>query len=143
MAGHSIRSTIFLSPLVFGVAHLHHFYEFRITHPKVPVLAAVARSLMQFSYTYLFGIYATFIFLRTGSLLAVVAAHTLCNSMGLPRVWGFVEPYWYSVEELSNPPSRGVRLLTAVYYLLLFSGAWAFRQGLYPLSYSPMSLASF
>ncbi|KAL6850895.1 CAAX prenyl protease [Amphichorda felina] len=87
LAGHSMGSTVFLSPLVFGLAHLHHFYEFRVTHPHIPVTAAAARSVIQFSYTYLFGIYATFIFLRTGSLLAVAIVHAFCNSMGLPRVF--------------------------------------------------------
>ena len=31
LAGVSTKSTIFLSPIVFGLAHAHHFYEFRIS----------------------------------------------------------------------------------------------------------------
>ncbi|OLN81509.1 putative CAAX prenyl protease 2 [Colletotrichum chlorophyti] len=90
----SLTQTIFLSPVIFGLAHVHHFYEFRITHPKVPLVAAVARSVLQFGYTSLFGAYATFLYLRSGSLLAIVLVHAFCNSMGLPRFWGSVEPHW-------------------------------------------------
>lgn len=144
LAGHSMMSTVFLSPLVFGLAHLHHFYEFRVNHPRVPVTAAIARSVVQFSYTYLFGIYATFIFLRTGSLPAVTIVHAFCNSMGLPRVWGQVEPYWYSWDDLSDSSNRkGLRLWTGVYYSLLFGGMLAFYQSLYPLSHSPLALVDF
>lgn len=136
-------STVFLSPLVFGLAHVHHFYEFRKTNPQVSVVDAVARSVLQFSYTYLFGIYATFIFLRTGSLLAVIVTHAFCNSMGLPRVWGHVEPYWYSWRELTDPSKRGPWLWTTIYYALLFGGVAAFYQQLYTLSESPFALADF
>ncbi|KFH43095.1 CAAX prenyl protease-like protein [Hapsidospora chrysogenum ATCC 11550] len=144
LAGHSMRSTVFISPLVFGLAHVHHFYEFRVTHPRVSIVAAIARSVLQFSYTYLFGIYATFIFLRTGSLLAVAIVHAFCNSLGLPRVWGQVEPYWYSWGDLSNPSNRrSLMVWTGVYYVLLFGGTLAFYHGLYPLSQSPLALADF
>ncbi len=62
-----VKQTIFLSPLIFGLSHVHHFYEFRLTHPKVPVAAALLRSAFQLAYTTLFGAYATFLFVRTGS----------------------------------------------------------------------------
>ncbi|KUI57006.1 hypothetical protein VP1G_04289 [Cytospora mali] len=86
-----LTKTIFLSPFVFGLAHVHHFYEFRLTHRGVPAAAALLRSAFQLGYTTLFGAYATFVYLRTGSVLAVFAVHVLCNCMGLPRVWGRVE----------------------------------------------------
>src|SRR5689334_16969362 len=95
----SLVQTIFLTPVIFGLAHIHHFYEFRITHPNVPSAAAIARSVLQFSYTTLFGAYATFLFLRTGSLLAATVAHSFCNVMGLPRIWGLVEPYWLARQD--------------------------------------------
>lgn len=82
---------VFLTPLYFGIAHVHHFYEYRLTHPHTPLLPALLRVVIQFAYTSLFGFYATFIFLRTGSLPAVVLAHSFCNLCGLPRVWGRVE----------------------------------------------------
>ncbi|KAJ4159288.1 uncharacterized protein LMH87_008195 [Akanthomyces muscarius] len=90
LAKASPSSIIFLSPLVFGVAHIHHFYEFRLTNPGLPIYAAVARTVIQLTYTSVFGAYVTFLFLQTGSLLAVVLVHAFCNSLGLPRVWGFI-----------------------------------------------------
>ena len=84
---------IFATPLYFGIAHVHHLYEFRLTHPFVPLAPAVVRSLVQFAYTTLFGWYASFVFVRCaggGALWAVVAVHAVCNWMGLPRVWGRV-----------------------------------------------------
>jgi CAAX amino terminal protease family. len=79
---------VLVAPLYFGIAHIHHFYEFRLTHPDTPVLAALLRSLFQFGFTTVFGWYATFVFLRTGSLPAVILIHSFCNWCGLPRLWG-------------------------------------------------------
>ncbi|CAM1510309.1 Fc.00g006440.m01.CDS01 [Cosmosporella sp. VM-42] len=140
-AGASLTGTIFLSPLVFGLAHLHHFYEFRITHPRTPLPVAIARSLLQLSYTSLFGAYATFIFMRTGSLLAVILVHAFCNSMGLPRLWGQVEPIW--LLERGEVASSSTRLWTAVYYSLLVAGLVAWWQNLYSLTETPMAIANF
>ncbi|KAH6893604.1 hypothetical protein B0T10DRAFT_278092 [Thelonectria olida] len=139
-AGTSLSGTIFLSPLVFGLAHLHHFYEFRITHSQTPLPIAIARSLLQLSYTSLFGAYATFLFLRTGSLLAVVLVHTFCNCMGLPRVWGSLEPYW-----LIDPSSTAIsrKTYTAVYYILLVGGLVVWWKNLYSLTETPMALTEF
>ncbi|KAA6407135.1 MAG: prenyl ase Rce1 [Lasallia pustulata] len=83
-----VPRTVLLTPLYFGIAHVHHFYEYTLTHPHTPLLPALVRSLVQFAYTTLFGWYATFVFVRTGSLPAVVLAHSFCNWCGLPRLWG-------------------------------------------------------
>lgn len=140
IAGVPITRTILLSPVVFGLAHIHHFYEFRITNPQIPLPMAIARTILQLSYTSLFGIYGTFLFIRTGSLLAVILVHSFCNSMGLPRVWGRVEPWWTSQEEANG--SVGTRL-TVVYYVLLFAGAAAWYRALLPLTDNALALASF
>ncbi|KAF1814433.1 hypothetical protein P152DRAFT_456686 [Eremomyces bilateralis CBS 781.70] len=83
-------NVIYITPLYFGIAHIHHFYEFRLTHPRVPLIAAVLRSVIQMAYTTLFGMFAVFILLRTGSFWACCAAHAFCNSMRFPRLWGRV-----------------------------------------------------
>ncbi|CAF3454372.1 hypothetical protein SNK03_002981 [Fusarium graminearum] len=140
-SGASLTGTIFMSPLIFGLAHLHHFYEFRITHPRTPLPVAIARSLLQLSYTSLFGAYATFLFLRTGSLLAVVLVHTFCNCMGLPRLWGQLDPYWLPEGDPAAASSR--KIWTGVYYVLLVGGLIAWWQNLYSLTETPMALAEF
>lgn len=140
-AGASLTSTIFLSPLVFGLAHLHHFYEFRITHPQTPLPVAIARSVLQLSYTSLFGAYATFLFMRTGSLLAVILVHAFCNCMGLPRLWGSLDPYWLSDRDPAAVLPR--KIWTAVYYILLVGGLVAWWRSLYSLTETPMALVEF
>lgn len=82
---------VFLTPLYFGIAHFHHFYEFRLTHPRMPMLPSILRSVFQLTYTTVFGWFAAFLFLRTGSVYPPILVHAFCNWMGLPRLWGRVE----------------------------------------------------
>lgn len=98
-------------------------------------------------------------YLRTGSLLAVVVLHSFCNWCGLPRFWGRVE----AGETISPPVMRGKEDAddddikvgvrgsneglsvgwTVAYYVLLVSGAVGFAQGLWPLTESYHALVSF
>jgi prenyl protein peptidase len=143
---------VFIAPLYFGIAHVHHFYEFRLTHPDTPALAALLRSLFQFGYTTVFGWYATFVYLRTGSLVAVIVVHSFCNWCGLPRLWGRVEsgdalgPSFARGKEDADgvevEENLGVRW-TVAYYVLLVAGAVGFCQGLWPLTESYHALVSF
>ncbi|KAI1454952.1 hypothetical protein F4805DRAFT_294733 [Annulohypoxylon moriforme] len=133
-----VTTTIFLSPLVFGLSHLHHFYEFRVTLPNVPTSFLLARSIFQLGFTTLFGAYATFLFLRSGSLLAIFAVHAFCNCMGLPRVWGRVLPE-VVVDERGNSYRPSV-MWTVVYYVLLVAGAVGWYKNLGPLTESSNAL---
>lgn len=89
---------VFVSPLIFGLAHLHHLIDYvnaqklpgQRTAPAKVWFRGIIRSLFQFTYTSLFGFFAAFVFLRTGSLWTTILAHSFCNSMGFPRVWGQV-----------------------------------------------------
>ncbi|KAI2630607.1 hypothetical protein GGR54DRAFT_161725 [Hypoxylon sp. NC1633] len=135
-----VTTTIFLSPLVFGLAHLHHFYEFRVTHPHVAASLVLLRSLLQLGYTTLFGAYATFLFLRSGSLLAVFLVHAFCNCLGLPRVWGPVEPA-AAVDAGGQSPRPSV-LWTVGYYVLLVAGAVGWYRNLGSLTESENALVS-
>ena len=109
----STTRIIFLTPLVFGGAHLHHLVEFvqsrtpaGTRYPPVAVwINGIAISLFQFIYTSLFGFFAAFVFLRTGNLWAVIAAHSFCNKMGVPRLWGRVgqfDDYDYTPAKLET-----------------------------------------
>lgn len=87
---------VFTTPLIFGMAHLHHLSENLRTRtppghkspPMVVWLQCIAVSLFQFAYTSLFGFFAAFALLRTGNLYAVVLVHSFCNWMGVPQFWG-------------------------------------------------------
>lgn len=142
-----VTRTIFLSPIIFGLAHLHHFYEFRVTHPSAPVAQALVRSVVQLGYTTLFGAYATFLLLRTGSLLAIFVVHAFCNCMGFPRFWGRVEPEYEgdgvgggSGSSGSGSSNRPSILWSVVYYILLVVGAVSFYKLLGPLTKSANEL---
>ncbi|KAG6021153.1 hypothetical protein E4U40_005505 [Claviceps sp. LM458 group G5] len=140
MAGCTMKCIVFFSPFIFGIAHLHHFYEFRVTYPQTPLAIAAARSTLQLAYTTLFGVYATFLFLRTGSLLAVVIAHTFCNLVGLPRIWGFLQPHWLRGANVGRTSS--VWKWTIPYYALLLVGSVLWWTNLLPLTTSSAALVA-
>jgi prenyl protein peptidase len=151
---------VFITPLYFGIAHIHHLYEFVLTHPESPILAALFRSLFQFTYTSLFGFFAAFVFLRTGSLYPAIIAHSFCNWAGLPRFWGSLkveagEPIGPSGgnkdgdsqrDGNSNrkPRKQNLGLIwTVTYYALLLVGAIGFYWFLFSLSESSNALVDF
>jgi prenyl protein peptidase len=148
---------VFLTPLYFGIAHVHHFYEFTLTHPHTPLLPATLRTVFQFTYTTLFGWFAAFIYVRTGSLYSCIVVHSFCNWVGLPRFWGRVsrqEEYPLAsvvirgkddsdaTQAHGNGGKLGTRW-TVAYYVLLACGVYLFYQGFWPLTASEGALADF
>jgi len=144
---------VFATPLYFGIAHGHHFYEYTLTHPLTPRLSALLRSVVQFGYTTVFGWYATFVFLRTGSVWAVVVVHAFCNWMGLPRVWGRVGGVVIEGgvvggpvrgkedEDREDEGERGLGIWwTVAYYVMLIAGAVAWWRELRALTESEGAL---
>lgn len=75
-----------LCPIFFSLAHLNHMMDFygKKNHSLIKTSMAVG---LQLGYTVIFGSYASFLFIRTGHLLAPLVAHTFCNFMGLPVVF--------------------------------------------------------
>ncbi|CAH3128465.1 unnamed protein product [Pocillopora meandrina] len=73
---------IFISPLFFGVAHIHHVIE-RLQQGENPK-DVWSTAIFQFGYTTVFGGYTAFLFLRTGHLIGPVLCHSFCNFMGFP-----------------------------------------------------------
>jgi prenyl protein peptidase len=118
-------------------------------------MGALLRSLFQLTYTTLFGGYATFVFMRTGSLLSVVLLHTFCNWMGLPRFWGRLKSGETILgpdigeskrSEDRSPKDAGGQLgvaWTIAYYILLMVGAVGWYKLLWPLTESASALAKF
>ena len=167
------RDIIFSTPLIFGLAHLHHLNEHIVTHqrhdqtylaavltPSI-ILPGIVRALFQLIYTSLFGFFTTFLFLRTGNLYSCILAHSFCNWMGLPRVWGRVgnviseeaERVVENRDSDKNVSTLQDRLAsgrsgwshgtswTVAYYVLLFTGAFGFYKLLWPLTESANRLA--
>lgn len=113
-AGQQIGRIVLLTPLYFGLAHIHHIYERTVTH-RGQFLAACTISLVQFTYTTIFGWFAAFLFIRTGSVWSSIIVHSFCNSMGLPRVTGRL---------------KGHSLHSLVYYPLLIGGVLLFARNI-------------
>ncbi|KAF8997171.1 CAAX protease self-immunity-domain-containing protein [Cyathus striatus] len=90
MSGASRTKMIFLSPLVFGLAHIHHAWDTynRYGRTREALKRAVLGSVFQLLYTTLFGSIASYLFLRTGRLYPALSAHVFCNIMGVPGVSG-------------------------------------------------------
>jgi membrane protease YdiL (CAAX protease family) len=88
--------------VLFSLAHAHHALTMGL-----PVV------LLQCAYTALFGMYAACLTVATGSVSAAIAAHGLCNRIGLP-----------DFEAIANHPR--VRAIIALYASALVLLAYAF-----------------
>ncbi|MEO2191310.1 MAG: CPBP family glutamic-type intramembrane protease [bacterium] len=69
---------------IFALAHAHH--------PFINVQRGMRRSvacqwfLLQASFTYLFGVFASVVYIKTRSVWVAVAAHAVANLFGFPRL---------------------------------------------------------
>ncbi|GAA6059270.1 hypothetical protein JCM10212_006663 [Sporobolomyces blumeae] len=86
VGGWSKNRMIFVAPLWFGLAHVHHAWESYLAggRTRKALVQGLLVSTFQFAYTTLFGWYATYLFLQTGSIVPPFLAHSFCNMMGLP-----------------------------------------------------------
>jgi len=111
--------TVLGSPLLFGIAHLHHLIGMvrARTHSMQQAIFRVGFQLM---YTTIFGIYASFLYLRTGQLLSCFLCHSCCNMLGFPDFFWLFRP---------DHPLRKAVMGTA--YVL---GLWLFTKFLYTLT---------
>ncbi|XP_074416340.1 LOW QUALITY PROTEIN: CAAX prenyl protease 2 [Sinocyclocheilus rhinocerous] len=101
-------AAIFISPLFFGVAHFHHIIE-QLRFGQDTVFEILICAAFQFTYTYVFGVYSAFIFIRTGHLVGPVLCHSFCNQMGFPAIGSVLQH-----------PQRPVILLSYQLGVLLF-----------------------
>lgn len=108
---------VFTTPLIFGMAHLHHLSANIRSHtppghrspPLAIWLQCIAISLFQFAYTSLFGFFAAFALLRTGSLYGVVLVHSFCNWQGVPQFWGRIGQFAPHPTNITPDVAQGKR----------------------------------
>ncbi|KDR77595.1 hypothetical protein GALMADRAFT_245743 [Galerina marginata CBS 339.88] len=88
LSGASRTRMIFLAPLTFGMAHIHHAWDTYNTHGRhyAALKRAIITSCFQLGYTTLFGFHVSYLFLRTGSIFPPITAHIVCNIMGIPEI---------------------------------------------------------
>ncbi|CAM8965187.1 unnamed protein product [Rhodiola kirilowii] len=84
--GFSSFTSMFLGPIFFSLAHLNHLMEI-YSQGDCTIIKAFTIVGFQLCYTVLFGSFASFIFIRTGHLIAPIGAHILCNFMGFPVLY--------------------------------------------------------
>ncbi|TKR87721.1 hypothetical protein L596_012075 [Steinernema carpocapsae] len=106
------NGAVFIAPLFFSLSHLHHIFDdMRNGYTKTE---AIQLRVFQATYSYLFGAYATFIFLRTNHILVPIISHSICNNFGLPN-YGFTsksKKWTYAVS--------GGHIVGALGWLVLF-----------------------
>lgn len=76
--------SILIVPLFFGLAHLHHIVEGYFSKDQ-PLDFLIMQHSFQFAYTYVFGLYSSYLFLRTGDFFSCFVGHSFCNFMGFPN----------------------------------------------------------
>lgn len=96
-SGCSMGQSVAICGAIFGAAHVHHVLaHIRGTNPSMKHAVLVVG--FQTLYTSVFGAYASFLFLRTGHLVAPILSHCFCNWMGFPDFGRLVdqrERYWW------------------------------------------------
>uniref|UniRef100_A0A672SVN5 CAAX prenyl protease 2 n=1 Tax=Sinocyclocheilus grahami TaxID=75366 RepID=A0A672SVN5_SINGR len=89
-------------------AHFHHITE-QLRFGQDTVFEILICAAFQFTFTYVFGVYSAFIFIRTGHLVGPVLCHLFCNQMGFPAIGSVLQH-----------PQRPVILLSYQLGVLLF-----------------------
>ncbi|KAL3532077.1 hypothetical protein ACH5RR_005598 [Cinchona calisaya] len=84
--GFKTYTAVFLCPIFFSLAHLNHILDYYFQKNRSLFKASMAVGF-QLGYTVIFGSYASFLFVRTGHLLAPLISHIFCNYMGLPTMF--------------------------------------------------------
>jgi len=129
--GMSAKKVTLVAPLFFGIAHAHHAIK-RLSQGEQPK-TVLLETIFQFLYTSLFGSYASYAFVRVGSVLSVTLSHSYCNWMGLPDLSCF--------GNLHHPLHPYRRIIFVFYWIGIGAFSYLFRlDALLPL---PPKLPSF
>jgi prenyl protein peptidase len=123
----SVATALFLSPIFFGLSHFHHMLDYFIaassdSYDRLSTSTIFLQHLFQFAYTYVFGVYSAFLFVRTGHIIPSLLAHSLCNAFGFPDLLALFD---------RSMPMTKRKYFVMLCYLL---GAWLFWKNLFFLT---------
>ena len=109
------------TPLWFGVAHVHHLIE-KLTSGW-SIQNAMIATAVQLTYTSIFGVIATLLFMRTGSIYSAILSHIICNVVQLPDIGFMTSPgqSWNSNSYSCMYNYRYLHLIVHALGLILFS----------------------
>lgn len=116
-----------LSPSWFALAHAHHVYD--KLRMGMPFKYVIIQTLVQLSYTTIFGIIAALLLMRTNSIAGSIVSHIICNFYGLPSLEFLIPP---CTEE-----SRSMSCLFPYRYAILVlhaAGLIIFAYVMFPLT---------
>uniref|UniRef100_A0A0N5AFL8 CAAX prenyl protease 2 n=1 Tax=Syphacia muris TaxID=451379 RepID=A0A0N5AFL8_9BILA len=83
-------ATIAVAPLPFSLSHFHHVFD--DVKKEKDIWTAIRCRAFQALYSYAFGCYATFLFVRTENIISAIVSHSICNGMGLP-MFNYIQQY--------------------------------------------------
>ncbi|KTW26095.1 hypothetical protein T552_02990 [Pneumocystis carinii B80] len=106
----SVLKIILITSILFGLAHMHHLYEYYRSFPS-NIKAGIFAYLFQFFYTMVFGSFVSYLYISTQNLWSIVLVHSFCNWMGFPQLYGLV---------------GSSKLKTSIYYTTLCLGIAGF-----------------
>ncbi|KAI0985281.1 hypothetical protein GJ496_005315 [Pomphorhynchus laevis] len=136
----TVLQSIATASFIFSFAHLHHLIEiyfyYKQDEPSTKdiklyhILEILSEGLLQATYTFLFGIYAGYLFANTKSILCCTVVHSFCNFIGPPAL----SEFFLKAEQPSLPDA--IQIFSSVVWLADPTKAYAIRDNRI-MSYSP------
>ena len=80
----SSGTAILISSIMFGLMHTHHFLRNLLVAKQLRKQDVVS-TLVQCTYTALFGAYASIAYIASGHIITPIVLHMFCNFNGLPN----------------------------------------------------------
>lgn len=121
---YSPLSIMLRCPLWFALAHVHHLIERVRLGEKLSFI--LIGTLLQITYTSIFGAIAAGFLMRTGNIYAPIASHMFCNYWGLPDISFMFPPAKNRVSDLAFMyPYRYLLLGMHALGLLVFFAVFA------------------
>eukprot|EP00397_Hematodinium_sp_SG-2012_P064248 GEMP01090444.1.p1 GENE.GEMP01090444.1~~GEMP01090444.1.p1 ORF type:complete len:177 (+),score=16.32 GEMP01090444.1:311-841(+) len=120
--GCAFRTVVWFGPALFVVAHLRDIVSLAkmcLMRQKVPLIR-IAESIIPLFFKQIFGMLSMFLLLRTGSVIAVIFAHSFCNYMGFPS---------FSFAKFGDVKDRTVGACYVIGSFLFFCLLWPLTDG--------------
>lgn len=84
--------TMYLTPLLFGIAHIHHGYQMRCQYKDLPLKTIIFGTSFQTLYTTIFGILTNYLFYKYHTVWCCIMVHGVCNLLGFPSYTKYATP---------------------------------------------------
>lgn len=96
---YSMWSSIGVSGFLFSLAHSHHYFFQRIQGSGS---IRFGENLFQMLYTFVFAVYCSSLYLKTGTILTTIQIHIFCNFSGFPQLDILLSDSWYKTASITG-----------------------------------------